>query len=44
MTNKKNGDDFLKYLIDDEDDDDDDLEFLSLIAMHFIEEEEATRR
>ena len=44
MTNKKNGDDFLQYLIDDEADKEDDLQFLSLVAMHFIEEEDATRK
>ena len=43
MTNKKNGDDFLQYLIDNEEDKEDDLQFLSLVAMHFIEEEDATR-
>ena len=39
----KNGKDFLKYLMDDEEDIEDretDLQFLSLVAMYFIAEEE----
>ena len=42
MNNNKRNDDFLRFLFDDEDDEDDTdlLQCLSLIAMHYIEEEE----